>query len=432
MGSLDGLPIDILRLIVEKIVGHADVLRFGAVSRKFRSFVMDNLHSLPSKLPLCLCVLPSKPPPLPLLMQCNDNEWENINFFSISDGKRHGEFLVPEIRNKWPVGSRYGWLFTVDTQGRSIQLLNPLTRAQIPLPSLDAFEHPTSWVNYDGHTDFGFVLKAVISSDPSNKRRNLNGDDDCILVIAIITMFEVLSFCRVGDDKWTNVEGSPLYIKDVIWYKGEVYAVDGYGVAVVYDFAGDKTIKQIAYSPDDLLDCERYLVVLTNGDLLQVVREREYERSDKEEDEFLLPTCDFVVYKLEVFDEPVKPEGVGYSTLKTRGTTLDRRIPTNHKFKFKWVEMENLGDHAIFVGQNYSFCVPAGEYQGCKPNCIYFTDHGGLHSIIARGNLDQEKIHEYSACDMAIYNFKDKHFEEFTQLNDRYHVPPIWITPNPW
>ncbi|XP_020270853.1 putative F-box protein At5g55150 [Asparagus officinalis] len=281
MGSLDGLPIDILRLIVEKIVGHADVIRFGAVSRKFRSFVMDNIHSLPSKLPLCLCVLPSKPPPLPMLMQCNDNEWENINFFSISDGKRHGEFVVPEIRNKWPVGSRYGWLFTVDTQGRSIQLLNPLTRAQIPLPSLDAFEHPTSWVNYDEHTDFRFVLKGVISSDPSNKRRNLNGDEDCILVIAIITMFEVLSFCRVGDDKWTNVEGSPLYIKDVIWYKGEVYAVDEYGVAVVYDFAGDKTIKQIAYSPDDLLDCERYLVVLTNGDLLQVVREREYGQIKK-------------------------------------------------------------------------------------------------------------------------------------------------------
>ncbi|ONK66379.1 uncharacterized protein A4U43_C06F7220 [Asparagus officinalis] len=142
-------------------------------------------------------------------MQCHDNDWENINFIFVSDERNCGEFLVPEMRNKWIVGSRHGWLFTVDTRGRDIHLLNPLTRAQIPLPSLNTFQHPKGGFRSGEFNDFGFVEEAVISSDPSNKRRKLdNDDDDCILAMAIISNFHVLSFCRVGDGKWTNVEDS--------------------------------------------------------------------------------------------------------------------------------------------------------------------------------------------------------------------------------
>ncbi|XP_020249662.1 putative F-box protein At1g65770 [Asparagus officinalis] len=429
MGSFNGLTIDLLKLIAEKIANHADVLRFGAACREFRSIIMNNLQLLPPKLPLCLCALPSKPPPLPLLMQFRDNEWENINFFSLSDGRNHGEFLVPEIGNKWVVGSSHGWLFTVDTRGRDIHLLNPLTRAQIPLPSLDAFVHPRGGFTDSEYNDFGFVEKAILSSDPSNKRRNSVDGDDCVIAMAIISNPCVLSFCKVGDDKWTNVEGSLTQLQDVIYYKGQIYAVNYEGIAVVYDFAGDKKMKQIANAPDMLID-DRYLVESIHGELLLVVRMLDYGddeddgHDNDEEDKVVYETTDFLVYKLESVDEPINPEGVHFMTVNG--------IAERGNFQFKWVEIESLGDQALFLGQNYSLCVPAVEYQGCKPNCIYFTDHGLGNRNIARGNLNDEEISKESICDMGIYDFGDESFQRFSQLNVKYHAPPIWISPNPW
>ncbi|ONK66504.1 uncharacterized protein A4U43_C06F8880 [Asparagus officinalis] len=402
MGSLDRLPIDILELIAEKLADHADLLRFGDVSRKFRSIVVDNLHLLPSKLPLCLCVLPSKPPPLPLLMQCRDNEWEVTNFFSLSTGRNHGEFFMPEIRNKWPAGSSHG-------------------RVQIPLPSLDAFEHPEGGFTDAEHDDFGFVEKAVISSDPSKKRGNLDDDDgdDHILVMAIISLSHVLSFCRIGDDKWTNVEDSPLHLTDVVYYKGQIYAVNYEGIVVVYDFSGDKKMKQIANSPDFLCPAQRYLVESTCGDLLQVVRVYDYEGTYKQ-------TSEFLVYKLEAVDELIEPEE--YPVYYTIGF----RKPERGKFKFKWVKMESLGDQALFLGQNYSLCVQALNYQGCKPNCVYFTEHGLAQRNIPRGLVEEEDMDTECFCDMGIYDFGDKKFQRFNKLDDKYQVPPTWVSPNPW
>ncbi|ONK66526.1 uncharacterized protein A4U43_C06F9110 [Asparagus officinalis] len=421
MASLDGLSIDLLQLILEKIDNHRDSLQFGSVCRQFRSIIYDNLHLLPPKLPFCLCAHPSKPPPLPLLMQCLDDETENISFFSISDGRNHGEFIVPEIRNKWIVGSSYGWLFTVDIHGRDIQLLNPLTRAQVNLPSLDAFQHPDGGFTSGEFNDFGFVEKAVILSDPSNKGRNLEGNDDCILAVAIISNLRVLSFCRIGDDKWTNAEGSLTHLQDVIYYEGQIYGINYMGIAVVYDIAGDKKMKQIANAPDQLFVVDRYLVESTNGDLLQVVREIDY-RYDGD----VGKTSEFYIYKLESVDEPIVPAEDNFYL------TVNERVPIRYKFNFKWVDMESLGDQALFLGQNYSLCVRAAEHEGCKPNCIYFTEHGSGHRCIARGNCKSEDIDKYSICDMGTYDLGDESFQDFSQVNAKRLVPPIWISPNPW
>ncbi|ONK65302.1 uncharacterized protein A4U43_C07F35730 [Asparagus officinalis] len=405
MASFDRLTADLLKLITEKIADHADILRFSAVCKESRSVIMNNLHLLPPKLPLCRCCLSTKPRPLPLLMQCRDNEWENINFFSVLDGRNHGDFLVPEIGNKWVVGSCHGWLFVVDTQGRGIELLNPLTRAQIPLPSLDAFEHPKGGFTYGEFNDFGFVEKAIISSDPSSKRRNLGDNDDHIIATAIISNFGVLSFCRVGEDKWTNVEDSLMHIQDVIYYQRQIYAVNDLGVAVVCDFAGEQKMKQIASAPP-MLTGERYLVESIHGDLLLVARfyDLRYDEDDEDDgdegdedegddddeddgdddewdadDGVMYRTTAFLVYKLEPLDEPVEPEGVFFITL----------------------------------------------------NGIAERDHGLGHRNIARGKVADGLIDEDSICDMGIYDFEYERFQRFKKLNVRYQVPPIWISPNP-
>ncbi|ONK55451.1 uncharacterized protein A4U43_UnF3190 [Asparagus officinalis] len=168
-------------------------------------------------------------------------------------------------------------------------------------------------------------------------RRNSDNEDDCTLVMALISNFSVLSFCRVGDDKWTNVEHCLNHLQDVIRYNGQIYAVDYEGITVIYDFTGDKKMRQIANAPKARGDEHRYLVESTQGDLLQVVRLFDYGR------EGICRSNDFKVYKLEAVDEPVEPvEGRPYYRI------LNKRVIIRDKFKFKWVEMESLGDQAMF------------------------------------------------------------------------------------
>src|SRR4051812_4630820 len=114
---MDRLPRDILQLIAEKISHHKDVLRVSAVCKQWRSLIMDNLHSLPPQLPLCLC-LPGQQRS-PLLLQCrNGDEEGTIDYLSLSNNKSYSGFFLPEISRKWVAGSSNGWLSVIEIKGQ--------------------------------------------------------------------------------------------------------------------------------------------------------------------------------------------------------------------------------------------------------------------------------------------------------------------------
>ncbi|ONK66499.1 uncharacterized protein A4U43_C06F8830 [Asparagus officinalis] len=361
---------DLLQLIAEKITRHTDVLRFGATCKQWRSIVTNSLHFLPPKLPISLCLPIQKP--LPLLMQCPiEDKLGSINFLSVSDMKSYGKFLVPELNNKVIAGSSNGWLLTVELNSQEIKLLNPLTRNQIPLPSLSTLENPEG-------EDFGFILKAIISSN-ANKR---NLGDDCI-VMAIISELSILSFCRPGDDKWTYVNQYTFNLYDVIPYKGQFYAINETGTTVAYDVSNDD-VKMKLIAKGDYSPRRRYLVESTSGELLHVERVL-----DEQTETF---TTNFIVYKLE-----------------SREGLLECELC--------WVESESLGDQALFLGLNCSLSLPAQSFRGCKSNCIYFTD-------------DIEYLD--SSYDMGVYDLEDRKIQMFGDMDKCFSFPPIWISPNPW
>ncbi|KAI5352997.1 hypothetical protein L3X38_005889 [Prunus dulcis] len=86
----------------------------------------------------------------------------------------------------------------------------------------------------------------------------------------------------------------------------------------------------------------------------------------------------------------------------------------------KYVELESLGDEALFVGDNYSVSVLASKFGGCQPNCIYFTDD----SINFRQNA-------YIACDMGIFNLEDRTIAQHCPPScwEKGMPTPFWITP---
>ncbi|KAF9621793.1 hypothetical protein IFM89_028231 [Coptis chinensis] len=87
----------------------------------------------------------------------------------------------------------------------------------------------------------------------------------------------------------------------------------------------------------------------------------------------------------------------------------------------KWMQLDTLDDHALFLGCNSSFSILGTDFPDCKGNCIYFTDDCKPRRELLCG------------FDMGIFNFKEKTME---QLYDEFNTlslycAPVWITPTP-
>ncbi|KAF3336674.1 F-box protein [Carex littledalei] len=131
------------------------------------------------------------------------------------------EIFMPEATNKRVCGSSWGWLVLEGTNVREVSLLNPLTRCAIQLPSVDTF---TRRLNCEGEPDvpldgFSYIHKAILSMNPAIS------EQDCI-IMAIVGKMRKLSYCRIGDKKWTNVEGCLPGLRDIIYYEGKFYGTN--------------------------------------------------------------------------------------------------------------------------------------------------------------------------------------------------------------
>ena len=65
---------------------------------------------------------------------------------------------------------------------------------------------------------------------------------------------------------------------------------------------------------------------------------------------------------------------IGFTVLR-----LKRCTQAGSKYRYKWVKVHCLGDQALFVGDNSSVSLSASSFNGCKANCIYFTDDNKLN-----------------------------------------------------
>ncbi|CAK9186233.1 unnamed protein product [Ilex paraguariensis] len=88
------------------------------------------------------------------------------------------------------------------------------------------------------------------------------------------------------------------------------------------------------------------------------------------------------------------------------------------------VEVKSLGGDALFLGDNQSMAVLASDFPGCRPNCIYFTDH---YLMVAHPPP------VYGRCDLGIFNVDDGSFQGLCNLDcsQKHLVPAIWILPTP-
>jgi hypothetical protein len=337
------LPKDLLQLISQKLNSDFYELRFRSVCSSWRSSSIPKhlllLNNLPSKLPF----------PLP---------FKSINTSTFPLSKRT-IFLINQQQSLTP------WLIKIglDSHGRT-RLWNPLSRDN--LLSLHFPQH----IDFNQLSVFQLAHEYVIGNFPSKseqysfahtsiftrkvavydtlRNQNGNGNDRCSVLLTIHISGKLAIF-RNGDERWTVMRAKPPKpYTDVCVFNGRPIAVDSTGrtVAVGQDLSLHLVAKAVSVD-------NRKLLVESDGELLLV-------------DMYLKPDstkCNMHVDGEGVYEFEIESDAVRFVVFR-----LDEK-------EKKWVELTNLGDRVLFLGEDCAFSVSASDLCMGNGNCVIFGDN---------------------------------------------------------
>ncbi|KAJ4747291.1 F-box protein skip23 [Rhynchospora pubera] len=378
---------DIARLIAKKLWFYPHHRKFAAACADWY-YISKEVHG------------PFQQNSIVLLLPYN-NQSETCTLYELSDSRTY-EFGLSVLRDKFIYGSSNGWVCLSDKEYK-ISLINLLTMQQFALP------YPSYALNFiSGMLDTPMieseiVTKIAVSGSPLSS----NG---CIIA-AIMSTYEELLVCRLGDISWTPIviKESKLkshecwqFLHDVIFFQGKIYAInDGYNLLIV-DIDGANYVARDTFGPcyqsgddighpsrgepcieglEDLYELRLYLVECY-GKLLAIRRFGEEHPDDSYSTQY------FELFEFEESEET-------------------------------WRMIHGLGDRSLFVGQNGSISVSATEIPGCRPNCIYFTDD------FYRGQVNWEFGFR---ADNGVFCCEDGSIERFSISHSmaRWLVPAMW------
>ncbi|KAK9064483.1 hypothetical protein SSX86_015865 [Deinandra increscens subsp. villosa] len=392
MADWSQLPRELLDLISHHLNSETDLLRFRSVCTSWRS----STHPFPSRFP----ILPNA--------GISDTTWG----FYLSK-RTIFRLALPDPDPQKP---HLPWLIKVERDNPlKTHLMNPLTGSEF-IPLLPSFPKSLDLLNFRV-TELGneYALQYI------SYRPNANSIGDSVtlymekvafcgfgvdgfgvdgFVLLTIHVSGKLAVLKNGERKWSIINDLPAPYDDVLFFDGEFYAVDSTGRTVIVDpktmslevvsgsvFGGDK--KFLVESVGELLMVDKYLSVGPENDT-------DY---DEENYEFY-----------EDFDCFMSERTVRLEVYK-----LDKEGG-------KWVEVKDLGDRMLFLGDNCGFSASSLEFPGCKGNCVFFTgqnrEDDGLIKSKGVGVFDLESGSIGAVCNDSGYS----------QL---FWPPPRWLHQDP-
>lgn len=364
------LPYDLVTAIANQLHSFKDFLVFSAVCRSWRSVYLNKNWS--------------PGPQLPWLMLSEDRNIETRGFYSLDEKALHNLGLN-EIRGKRCWGSSSGWLVTTGID-REIEMLNPITRVRLGLPSQFMFpkqSHIAMILDWSR-----LIYKAIVIKMPFVSREF----EDEYVVMAIYGLEKHLAFAKPGYDSWVPVRSSlNRSFRDVTHFEGRIFALCEMGTLVHCEIDGPEPprARYIAPAPEyDWGVWDQIYLVESSGHLLMVIR-HDYDIST----EYYYETTGFKVFKFD---------------LGTR----------------KWKELKDLGDCALFLGQCSSMSLSASSVSDCEPNSIYFT-------VDKLKRWWKYRVNQVGR-DMGVYNIADKSFKHLYSGADSpsYYSCPTWLVPS--
>ncbi|XP_034203892.1 putative F-box protein At5g55150 [Prunus dulcis] len=225
-----------------------------------------------------------------------------------------------------------------------------------------------------------FVYKAAISADP------ISNANDCIVVVIYGPRYE-LAFIRLGDSKWTYFDGTCYIFEDIAQIGDKSYVLTAIRRKLfIFEYTTQRILNVNAVAPL-FFETDLYIKAYLVG---------------SNEEELLL------VHRYSTF------------TCQCRVTNGFRLFKMDDD-KYTWIEKNDLGDFALFVGDNSSISVVASKIQGCESNCIYFYDDNDLTK------------RDRSFTDFGVYNIKSQRIlkpARIMTLMKKLKQPPIWFLPS--
>ena len=305
------IPVDLLRLIANRVHSIEDYVRFGAVCWSWYHATSPKNNNLKS---------------LPWLMLADKENSNSHGFYSFSSNKIY-EFELPEIEKNRCWGSPFGWLVVTDIDNMEIYLFNPLSRARISLPTFNLH-------NGDSHLQYRSINKIVISSTPPN----------CV-VMAIYSCYRKLAFAKPGDQVWSPIGPDNIIggFSDITYFKGDFYIAKCTDQLLVCDFSGSDPIAvEFAPSPPGLPNGVKYVVDL-EGELCMVFR---YIDIAETQSNVSFETKTFEVYKLDMCTKTWKQmESLGDWSLF---------VGNNYTFSVRGFDNPEFRSNCIYFTHDYS------------------------------------------------------------------------------
>ncbi|XP_073360429.1 probable F-box protein At4g22165 [Aegilops tauschii subsp. strangulata] len=328
-----------------------------------------------------------------------------LGMYSLSEKKAY-TMQLPESPIKNWIGASHGWLITMDDKSE-LMLLNPITGNTNVLPQITTMEHVKPVLNgdevlekyevfyYDGETprvveedtavwsleEYGHMvyLKATLSCDPS-----VGG---CIVML-IHQPYGQLSFAKVGDDHWNWLNVSSYY-RDCVYHDGWFYAVTEEGAIDAYNLHGPSVIHKRLLPQIIQTVSKCHVVRAQSGDVLQIIR-RQLLNPDHDQPGSREWVTEIKVYRVDFDDQ-------------------------------KCVNINEIGDYALFIGSSTTSCLSLKDYPDLMPNHVYFTDDDDATHIFRRDDPPE----------VGIYDIKNN-----TRVNVVHPelwmnwLPPIWLMPS--
>lgn len=368
MARWSELPRDLLRLIAQRLNAHFDLLSFRSVCSSWHACFPSKLHPLPSRFP----ILPT-----------NGLSWGLYLSRRTILCLRLPESIRPTV------GS---WLIKVEEDVPNMaHLVNPLSTFQFKhLPQnfprnfdFSRFrvselgqEYVLQFINHrpSGEADGGSLHGGKVTFSASS-----NGEDFVVLTVHVTGKLAML---RHGNKRLTVIDDDRLSsFDDLIFFDGEFYAIDKAGRTVVLVIGSPPVLSLIAVSESD---GSKKSLVESNGELLMVD-----------------------TYFDNGIHEKIK------RVVRFRVFKLDR-------IGGMWIEIENLGDRILFLGEKSAFSAAASEFSGCQGNCIYYSNS----FFFLNGQEDE------AFTGIGIFNLENGNTETLSSSPDYSRViwpPPTWV-----
>ncbi|KAI0519019.1 hypothetical protein KFK09_006458 [Dendrobium nobile] len=398
------LPVDLLHCI-SSYLHIVDFLYFSGVCTSWNLAVSNNallgIHCSPSPWLLLPSDVGEASDTLTfhdLTIQEEEEDGVNIHYRFSS--------LTDYIFGRRCIGSKDGWLVTLDKMDMQPRIFNPLTKAEISLPSLFTIpEDKEHRIKLDESSEFyyneihpNYATDVEIFRDVYFRKIVMSSNDQFGTAVVIYGYIKLLALLRPNDKAWvlgpSDQNNKWVNFEDVYYHEEEhrFYAITHFSAVLAFDLSGQNVefICPRKYDEDAAYSEIMNYIAFLFGNLIKIEREVEYV-------------------------DLSKIKGDESMTVKTIRISIFKLLPD----AVAWIPIKDLGDFSLFIGCNQTFSLHHTVAPGIRRNCVYFTDHVE--------NMSPDEV----TRDAGYFDLHSKSFHYFLDSDSQPNWPPsIWFLPS--